>query len=209
MPLTGHRTPAGQHTPAAKHTRVRDRPPGPYRRLLAVPGARAFTVGNLVARLPQGMFSIGAVVMIAATRDSYALAGAVVATGLAATAVVAPWTARLVDRYGQARIALPATLIAVLGSLALVLCVRQGAPDWALFAAYAATAATPNTGGMARARWSHLLGGDSDALHTANSFEQAADELCYMLGPVLAAFLCGTFFPAIREQVADGPGRCC
>jgi predicted MFS family arabinose efflux permease len=143
----------------------------------------------------MGMFSVSAVVMIAGTRGSYALAGAVTATGLAATALVAPWTARLVDRYGQARIAVPATLFAALGSLALVLCVRQGAPDWTLFAAYAATATTPNTGGMSRARWNHLLKGDPDALHTANSFEQAADELCFMLGPVLAAFLCGTFFP--------------
>ncbi|EFF91324.1 LOW QUALITY PROTEIN: MFS superfamily transporter, partial [Streptomyces sp. e14] len=69
------------------------------------------------------------------------------------------------------------------------------APDWTLFAAYAATATTPNTGGMSRARWAHLLRGDPAALHTANSFEQAADELCFMLGPVLAAFLTGTFFP--------------
>ncbi len=182
--------------------RGRDRPPGPYRRLLSVPGARAFTAGNLVARLPQGMFSVSAVVMIAGTRGSYALAGAVVATGLAATAVVAPLTARLVDRHGQARVAVPATVIAVLGSLALLLCVRQGAPDWTLFAAYAATATTPNTGGMARARWNHLLRGDPAALHTANSFEQAADELCYMLGPVVAAFLCGTFFPEAGTLVA-------
>ncbi|MFF3937595.1 MFS transporter [Streptomyces phaeofaciens] len=167
----------------------------PYRRLLSVPGARAFTAGNLLARLPMGMFSVSAVVMIAGTRGSYALAGAVTATGLAATALVAPWTARLVDRYGQARVAVPATLLAALGSLALVLCVRRGAPDWTLFAAYAATATTPNTGGMSRARWNHLLHGDPAALHTANSFEQAADELCFMLGPVLAAFLCGTFFP--------------
>lgn len=50
----------------------------------------------------MGMFSVSAVVMIAGTRGSYALAGAVTATGLAATAVVAPWTARLVDRHGQA-----------------------------------------------------------------------------------------------------------
>ncbi|MFD7704025.1 MFS transporter [Streptomyces caelestis] len=171
------------------------RPKGPYRRLFALPGARAFTAGNLVARLPMGMFSVSAVVMIAGTRGSYALAGAVTATGLAATAVVAPWTARLVDRYGQARVALPAAVFAVLGSLALLLCVRHGAPDWTLFAAYAATATTPNTGGMSRARWAHLLKGDAEALHTANSFEQAADELCFMLGPVLAAFLCGTFFP--------------
>ncbi|MFJ8811116.1 MFS transporter [Streptomyces sp. NPDC102490] len=171
------------------------RPPGPYRRLLATPGARAFTIGNLIARLPMGMFSVSAVVMIAGTRGSYALAGAVTATGLAATALVAPWTARLVDRYGQARAALPATLCAALGSLALLLCVRYGAPAWTLFAAYAATATTPNTGGMARARWAHLLKGDADALHTANSFEQAADELCFMLGPVLAAFLCTALFP--------------
>ncbi|MEU8552939.1 MFS transporter [Streptomyces anthocyanicus] len=175
--------------------RVRHRPPGPYRRLLSTPGARAFTIGNLTARLPMGMFSVSAVVMIAGTRGSYALAGAVTATGLAATALVAPWTARLVDRYGQARVAVPATLFAALGSVALLLCVRHGAPAWTLFAAYAATATTPNTGGMARARWAHLLEGDADALHTANSFEQATDELCYMFGPVLAAFLCTALFP--------------
>ncbi|MFD3577761.1 MFS transporter [Streptomyces sp. NPDC058644] len=167
----------------------------PYARLFRIPGATAFTIGNLVARLPMGMFSVSAVIMIAGARGSYALAGAVTATGLAATAVVAPWTARLVDRHGQARIAVPATAIAALGSLSLLLCVHCGAPDWTLFASYAATATTPNTGGMSRARWAHLLKGDDRAVHTANSFEQAADELCFMLGPVLAAFLCGALFP--------------
>ncbi|MFF3289836.1 MFS transporter [Streptomyces sp. NPDC003023] len=171
------------------------RQPGPYRRLFAVPGARAFTAGNLVARLPMGMFSVSAVIMIAGSRGSYALAGAVTATGLAVTALVAPWTARLVDRYGQARIAVPATVLAVFGSLALLLCVRLDAPDWALFASYAATATSPNTGGMSRARWAHLHPGDATALHTANSFEQAADELCFMLGPVVAALLCSALFP--------------
>jgi MFS family permease len=171
------------------------RTPGPYRRLFARPGTRAFTAGNLLARLPMGMFGVSTVTMIAGTRGSYALAGAVTATGLVATALAGPWVARLVDRHGQARVAVPATACAVLGSLALLLCVRFGAPDWSLFAAYAATATTPNTGGMSRARWAHLLDGDAAALHTANSFEQAVDELCYMLGPALAAFLCGTFFP--------------
>ncbi|MYX73944.1 MFS transporter [Streptomyces sp. SID3915] len=167
----------------------------PYLRLLSTPGARAFTAGNLLARLPMGMFSVSAVIMIAGAHGSYALAGVVTATGLAATAVVAPWTARLVDRYGQARIAVPATALAVLGSLALVLCVHFDAPVWTLFVAYAATATTPNTGGMSRARWAHLHRGDPASLHTANSFEQAADELCFMLGPVLAATLCGALFP--------------
>ncbi|MFE4700632.1 MFS transporter [Streptomyces sp. NPDC056738] len=167
----------------------------PYRRLFALPGTRAFTLGNLVARLPMGMSSVSAVIMIAGARGSYALAGAVTATGLATTAVVAPWIARLVDRHGQARVAVPATAFALLGGTGLVACVRFGAPDWTLFAAYAATATTPNTGGMSRARWAHLLKGDAAALHTANSFEQAVDELCFMLGPVLAAFLCGAVAP--------------
>ncbi|WP_246091157.1 MFS transporter [Streptomyces griseorubiginosus] len=185
----GRQGPRGPRGPGSART------PGPYRRLLATPGARAFTIGNLLARLPMGMFSVSAVVMIAGTRGSYALAGAVTAAGLGATAVVAPWIARLVDRYGQARIAVPATLLAALGSLALLLCVRLGAPAWTLFVSYAATATTPNLGGMSRARWAYLLDGDEKALHVANSFEQAADEACFMLGPVLAAFLCGTFFP--------------
>ncbi|MGW7055343.1 MFS transporter [Streptomyces sp. NPDC054887] len=184
--------------PDAPRRPPRRRPPGrfsPYRRLFTVPGARAFTAGNLLARLPMGMFSVSAVMMIAGSRGSYALAGAVTAAGLLVTALVAPWTARLVDRHGQARVAVPATAVAVLGSLALVLCVRYDAPDWTLFAAYAATATTPNTGGMSRARWAHLFRDDPAARHTANSFEQAADELCFMLGPVAAAFLCTALFP--------------
>ncbi|MET8075932.1 MFS transporter [Streptomyces sp. NPDC005303] len=191
----GSRGPRGPRSPRASRSPRRRRAPGPYRRLLATPGARAFTIGNLLARLPMGMFSVSAVVMIAGTRGSYALAGAVTAAGLAATAFVGPWTARLVDRHGQAKIAVPATVLAALGSLALLLCVRLGAPAWTLFASYAATATTPNLGGMSRARWAHLLDGDEGSLHVANSFEQAVDEACFMLGPVLAAFLCTTFFP--------------
>ncbi|MER5949173.1 MFS transporter [Streptomyces sp. NPDC001904] len=173
-----------------------------YLRLFSIPGARAFTLGNLIARFPQGMFGISAVIMISGARGSYALAGAVTATGLVANAVVGPWTARLVDRYGQARIAVPATAVSACGSLALLSCVHFGAPDWTLFAACLASATTPNTGGMSRARWAHLLRDDPDALHTANSFEQAADELCYMLGPVIAAFLCGSLFPEAGTLVS-------
>lgn len=48
---------------------------------------------------------------------------------------------------------------------------------------------------MSRARWTHLLRDCPDTRHTAMSFEQAADELCFMLGPVVAAFLCSAVFP--------------
>ncbi|WP_426364125.1 MFS transporter [Streptomyces sp. E-08] len=189
-------TPAGP----ALAPRYRDRAPralpaGPYLRLFSHPGTRAFTAGNLIARLPSGMFGVSVVIMISAAYGSYALAGAVTATGLAVGSVTGPLIARLVDRYGQARVAVPATVHTVLGNVVLVLCVHAKAPVWALFLTTALTATTPNTGGMSRARWAHLLRDDPDALHTANAFEQAADELCYMLGPVLAAVLCSALFP--------------
>jgi len=199
--------PASPVRPAPRRRRARFRPLArlrpfaPYRRIFAVPGTRAFTAANLLARLPMGMLSISAVLMIAGSRGSYALAGAVTATGLAATALAGPWTARLIDRYGQSRIAVPATALATLGSLSLLLCVHYGAPDWTLFASYAATATTPNTGGMSRARWAHLFRDDPAARHTANSFEQAADELCFLLGPVLATLLCTTLFPEAGTAV--------
>ncbi|MFF7811303.1 MFS transporter [Streptomyces sp. NPDC007945] len=195
-------TPAGPGLAPRYRERPAVLPRNPYLRLFAPPGTRAFTAGNLIARLPSGMTGISAVIMISAGYDSYALAGAVTATGLAASALAAPWIARLVDRHGQARVAVPATLVAVLGQLALLLCVRGHAPAWTLFCAIALTATTPNTGGMSRARWAHLLRGDAAALHTANSFEQAADELCFMLGPVVAAVVCSAFFPEAGTLVA-------
>ncbi|MFE0640386.1 MFS transporter [Streptomyces sp. NPDC058877] len=188
-------TPAGPALAPRYRELPRPIPTNPYLRLFARPGTRAFTVGNLIARLPMGMFGVSAVIMIAAAYGSYALAGAVTATGLAVGSVTSPLIARLVDRYGQARIAVPAAAYAVLGHLVLLLCVHERAPVWALFVTTAVTATTPNTGGMSRARWAHLFRNDPDLLHTANSFEQAADELCYMLGPVLAAVLCSALFP--------------
>ncbi|MFF8601711.1 MFS transporter [Streptomyces sp. NPDC015232] len=183
--------PAAPAAPAAP----RPLPRNPYLRLFALPGTRAFTAGNLIARLPMGMFGVSTVLLIAGLYDSYALAGAVSAAGLVAGAVTAPWIARLVDRHGQARVAVPATVWAVLGQLTLLLCAHGRAPEWTLFAAAVLGSTAPNTGGMARARWAHLLRDDPAARHTANSFEQAADELCFMLGPVLAAFLCSALFP--------------
>ncbi|WP_461030312.1 MFS transporter, partial [Streptomyces sparsus] len=198
--------------PRTHHRHHRPRQPrrprwfAPYAALFRRPGARAFSAGSVLARLPMGMFGVSAVLMISETRGSYALAGAVTATGLAATALLAPLVARLVDRHGQARVAVPAVLLAVAAHLLLVLCVSTGAPTWTLFACSAAAATGPNTGGMARARWAHLYAGDAPdavaARHTANAFEQAADELCFMAGPVLAAFLCVGLFPTAGTLTA-------
>ncbi|MFF0412619.1 MFS transporter [Kitasatospora sp. NPDC004745] len=166
-----------------------------YRRLFAAPGAAAFTLTGLLARLALSMNGVSLVVLLAERRGSYALAGSVAAAGLVTGAIGMPLLGRLVDRYGQARVTVPAALYNVLPPVALLLCVRSGAPDWTLYACWAACAATPNLGGMARARWAHLYRADPAARHRANSLEQALDELCFMTGPVLATALCTTVAP--------------
>ncbi|WP_223874790.1 MFS transporter [Salinispora oceanensis] len=173
-----------------------------YRRIFSAPGAVGFTVTGFLGRLPISMFGVSVVIMVATRRDSYALAGAVSAAGLAAVAVATPWIGRLVDRYGQARVTVPATLISVTASTLLILCARWNAPDWTLFVAYIASSGVPSIGVMARARWAELYRDQAELLHSANSFEQALDELCFMLGPVLATLLCTLLFPEAGLAVA-------
>ncbi|WP_405012674.1 MFS transporter [Kitasatospora sp. NBC_01539] len=177
-----------------------------YRRILSLPGALAFTLYGLLARLAMSMSGVSVVAMVAERRGSYALAGAVSAAGLATVAVVMPLLGRLVDRYGQARVAVPATLTASVPLAGLLVCVRLGAPTWTLFVCWAAASTVPNVGGMVRARWTHLLRDDAAGRHLANSLEQALDELCFMTGPVLAVLLCGSLLP---EAGLIGAGLLC
>ncbi|MGV9351920.1 MFS transporter [Streptomyces misionensis] len=170
----------------------------PYRRLFAAKGALGFTATGFLARLALSMSGVGTVVMIAAVRHSYALAGAVGGAALAATLVTVPLLGRLVDRYGQARTAVPAALWSSLMSAALVVCLATGAPTWTLFVTNVLSATAPNVGGMARARWAELYG-DDDRMHVANSFEQVLDELCFVLGPVVVV--------ALATGVAPEAGR--
>ncbi|MFD5436759.1 MFS transporter [Kitasatospora sp. NPDC127067] len=166
-----------------------------YRRLFAAPGAVAFTLTGLLGRLALSMNGVALVVLLSERRGSYGLAGAVSAAGLVAGAVGMPLIGRLVDRYGQARVTVPAALYNAVPLTGLLLCVRLGAPEWTLLLCSAAGSAAPNLGGMARSRWAHLYRDDPAARHLANSFEQALDELCFMAGPVLAMLLCTTLAP--------------
>ncbi|MFF7586684.1 MFS transporter [Kitasatospora purpeofusca] len=178
----------------------------PYRRLFSRPGTVAFTLAGLLARLSMSMTGVSLVVLIAERRGSYALAGTVAAAGLVAVAIGMPLIGRLVDRFGQARVTVPAVLYNLVPLCGLLLCVRLGAPDWTLCLCWAAASAVPNLGGMARARWTHLLRDAPDDRHLANSLEQSLDELCFMAGPVLGMVLCTTVAPEAGLLTAGGVG---
>ena len=141
------------------------------------------------------MFAVSVVAMVAARTGSYALAGAVVAVGMVSLALFAPFLGRLVDRYGQRRIAIPFFLWSGFWAVMTLLTSLRGWPSWLLFITFPLCGAIPNLGTMARARWSHIFADDPKNLHAAMSFEQVMEEVTFVIGPVLAIWLSTTLFP--------------
>jgi MFS family permease len=161
----------------------------PYRDLFRAPGAWAFSLAGFVARMPMSMIGIGLVLLVSASTGSYATAGGVAATWAFVEALAGPQISRLVDRLGQAQVALPALLVFVTGMVAFLACAEAGAPVWTLYLTAGLCGATlPNTGAMVRARWAALYTG-TPRLHTAYSLESTVDEVIFIIGPVLATVL--------------------
>ncbi len=174
-----------------------------YRTLFATPGSPAMVLTGMVARFPTGMVGVAAVFMITGARGSYGLAGALSATVLVVVALSGPQLSRLVDRHGQARIAVPAQLAATSGALAELLCLQLHAPTWTLFAGAACSGLGPNVGALSRARWPVMLGENEEVLHSAYSFETVVDELSFVLGPLAATVLATTVFSWAGFLVAE------
>lgn len=175
-----------------------------YAQVLRLPGAAAFSAVGMVARLPISMFGLGTILLVSTQAGSYALAGQVSAAVTAAGAVGMPQVAKLVDRYGQARVIRPAVLIGGTAWALLAVAVMLDWPLWTWFAAGMVGGATgPSIGSLVRARWMHLLG-DRTLQQRAFSWESAIDEVVFMLGPPLATFLATGITPWAGVAAALG-----
>jgi MFS family permease len=178
----------------------------PYRRVLALPGARAFSLTGLVARLPISMVSLGIVILVSSSTGSYALAGGVAAAYLVGNAVFAVVQGRMVDRLGQSRV-LPWTILVFSVSLSLLMwSVEAGwvSPLPQVFAAVGG-AAQPQIGSCIRARWSHNLP-DKAQLQTAFALEAVVDEAVFVVGPILVTALATIVHPAAGLGAAIASG---
>lgn len=161
----------------------------PYRVVLSRPGALAFSSAGLVSRLPLSMLGLSIVIVVAARTDSYAVAGTVSAAYVLAAAAAAPLQGRLIDTWGQSRVLGIWAVAFGTGVALLVTAVATDSPTpLPHLAAVLAGAATPQTGNMVRARWSHLLEDRGD-LNAAFALEAVLDEVVFIVGPVLATWL--------------------
>lgn len=173
----------------------------PYSEIFKAPGAKAFSAAGFVARLPLSMITLGIVTMLSETHGEYWLAGAVAATFAFSNALIAPQVSRLVDRYGQSRILVPGTIVAVAALSGLMLSTRYGAPNWALFMFAVMAGTMPSMSAMVRARWTELYR-NTPKLHTAFAFESVADEMIFIAGPIVSIGLSVGVFPEAGPLVA-------
>lgn len=170
---------------------------GPYGALLRVSGAFSFSSMGFLARMPIAMAGLGVILLVAAETGSYGLAGAIAGVLALAFSIVSPQLARLVDRFGQARVIRPAMIVLATSGVGFVLAVELGAPIWTWFALAAITGASgPNIGSMVRARWVNVLAQPS-ARQTAFAFESVVDEIVFVIGPPLVTVLATAISPPV------------
>ena len=169
---------------------------GPYRRVLALSGARSFTAAGFVGRLPISMISLGIVLLETSQGVSYAVAGTISASFAVAAAVGGPVVSGFVDRHGQHRILPWAVGIYSVFMVALLVCLNAAAPLAIVIPlAVGAGMSMPNVGALVRARWAYVVP-DADDLNVAYAWESILDEVVFVVGPPLATVLALQIDPA-------------
>lgn len=162
---------------------------GGYAELLRMPHTARFSIGAVIACMPFPMVGMTITISVQQYYDSYGLAGSLTAVQAIALAVVGPVLGKLVDSFGQRRVAIPTIVVWMVAATALVSCITARAPQWILFCIVPFMAAIPPWGAMSRKRWTTLLKGDARRTDTALSLSGIFDECMWLIGNPLASTL--------------------
>lgn len=181
-----------------------------YRRLFSLTGVLYVLVAFL-ARLPLAMSQIGTLLLVADATGSYGAGGASAGALAVANAIGAPVAGALSDRIGQRRVVAVQSILgaALLGALVAL---TQTSVPWPVLAATAAASGLflPQVGTMARVRWRPvaaqagivLPSKQRDLVDAAFSYEGAADEASFVLGPAAVGIFVWLADPGVALVVA-------
>lgn len=141
--------------------------------------------------------------LVRAETGSFAQAGAASAAWAIGAGFLAPIQGRLVDRFGQAPVLIPSTLVNALAVVAVVGCARASSPTWLLcFFAFVGGAALPPLGACMRSVWAQVFEHDADARNTAYTFEGIVAEAFFIVGPVITTVLIAVSSTSVALIVA-------
>ena len=177
-----------------------------YAAILRAPHVASLLLASMLARLPYGVYALAAILYLAEARDSYAVAGLVDgAFGLGAAAG-APLQSRLIDRLGQRRVLLPAAIVDVAATGALIALTESGAPSAVAGGVRRSSAASPSRTSAARCAplWPELLRRRDDLLPAAFALDSVALELLFTPGPLIAALVVAVASPVAALVLCAG-----
>jgi MFS family permease len=163
-----------------------------YRALLRIVGP-AYILVAFLGRIPLAMSQLGVLVLVSSELDSYGAGGAAAGLLAVANAVGSPLAGALADRIGQRPVVLVQSLAGAAGLAAVVFVTDPDTPRAVIFAVAAITGfAMPQVGPLARVRWRPITRDEGDQrrlVDAAFSYEGAADEASFVLGPAMIGVL--------------------
>jgi hypothetical protein len=164
-----------------------------YRQLLTIAGP-GYVIVAFLGRLPLAMAQLGTLLLVSGSTGSFAAGGLAAGVVATANAIGAPIAGGLADRLGQRPVVLLQSLGAAVALTGLVLLGwAEAGPAAIILTAGLAGLTLPQVGPLARVRWRPMTrsaGDDQPRLVTvAFSYEGAADEASFVLGPALVGAL--------------------
>lgn len=170
-----------------------------YRALLRIVGP-AYIFVAFLGRIPLAMSQLGVLVLVSETTGRYGVGGAAAGILAVSNAVGSPIFGSLSDRVGQRSTVLVQSLAGAAGLAGIVAVTDPGASQGLIFSMAGLTGfMLPQVGPLARVRWRPITrdAGDQRRLvDAAFSYEGAADEASFVLGPALIGILAIVAEPA-------------
>jgi MFS family permease len=179
-----------------------------YRHLLDLAGP-AYVAVAFLGRLPLSMSQLGTLLLVSTATGSYGTGGLAAGALAVSNAAGSPIAGALADRVGQRPVVLVQSLAGSAAMVALVLLTLAGHPGPVLVAASVVTGfVLPQVGPLARVRWRPMT--ESEGRHqrrlmnAAFSYEGAADEASFVLGPALVGVAAVLVSPSGAMLTAAG-----
>lgn len=169
-----------------------------YRDLLTTPGVARLIAAQLTARLPSGMITLAYLIHVEQIFNSYGQAGLVLAATSGGQALAGPLTSRWMGRWGM-RTVINTTLVISLISMAAIAYFSMPL-WWYIGFGLLCGLATPPIQPAVRTIYPKLV--NSRQLTPLFSLDASAQEIIWIAGPVLTAFLAIQVSPPVAITVA-------
>ncbi|WGD37960.1 MFS transporter [Lysinibacter sp. HNR] len=160
-----------------------------YKDLLKTPGVARIIAAQLTARFPFGMLSIAFLMHIEHVEGSYGSAGLVLASASIGQAIAGPLTSRWMGLWGMRRV-IALTMIVCFTSVSSVALFILPLPFY-MALAFLGGLSTPPVQPAVRTIYPKMV--NSKQLTPLFSLDASAQEIIWVLGPVVTVFVAGQY----------------